>query len=284
MLPRSWAGCAGGSADGGVCGAGGGQCPGMGGYAFARSWGREDERLAALERQLDPVSQAAMGQLGLAAGWRCWEAGAGRGSMAAWLADRVTGAGSVLATDIDIGGLSGLRRANITVARHDLEREELPAGGFDLIHARLVLEHLRDPAAAVAKLASALRRGGWLLLEDADGLRFDAEPAEQAFAAITGPWQRAARAAGWNPCYGRHLVTDLQRAGLGRAAGRAHRDYRPGGGAWLVARLGIERLRGHIQREGASQADLDHALAALDDPARTIIGAPIVTAWGQHTR
>jgi hypothetical protein len=67
-------------------------------------------------------------------------------------------------------------------------------------------------------------------------------------------------------------------------AGRAHRDYQPGGGAWLVARLGIERLRGQIQHEGASQADLDDALAALDDPARTIIGAPIVTAWAQRTR
>jgi SAM-dependent methyltransferase len=256
----------------------------MSGYAFARSWGREDERLAALERQLDPVSQAAIGQLGLAAGWRCWEVGAGRGSMAAWLADRVTGSGSVLATDIDIDGLSGMRRANLTVARHDLAREDVPAGEFDLIHARLVLEHLPDPAAVVVKLAPALRAGGWLVPADADGLRFDAEPSEQAFAAITGPWQRAALAAGWNPCYGRSLVADLRRAGLGRVAGRAHRDYGPGGSAWLVARLGLERLRGQVEQQGASRADLDDALAALDDPARTVIGAPIVTAWGQRTR
>jgi hypothetical protein len=106
---------------------------------------------------------------------------------------------------------------------------------------------------------------------------------EKAFAAITGPWQRAALAAGWNPCYGRYLVADLQRAGLDRVAGRAHRTYQPGGPAWLAARLGIERMRDHIQREGASPADLDHALAALDDQTRTILGAPIVTAWGQRT-
>jgi 2-polyprenyl-3-methyl-5-hydroxy-6-metoxy-1,4-benzoquinol methylase len=255
----------------------------MGRYAFARSWGPEQERLAALERQLDPVSQAALGHLGVAAGWRCWEAGAGGGSMAAWLAGQVGGSGSVLATDIDISGLSGLRQANITVACHDLEHEAVPSGGFDLIHARLVLEHLRDPAAVVAKLAAALGAGGWLVLEDADGLRFDAEPPEQAFAAITRPWQRAARTAGWNPRYGRHLVADLRRAGLSRVAGRAHRDYQPGGDAWLVARLGLERMRGQLQREGASQADLVDVLAALDDPARTIIGAPIVTAWGQRS-
>lgn len=255
----------------------------MGRYAFARSWGREDERLAALERQLDPVSQAAIGQPGLAAGRRCWEAGASGGSIAVWLAGRVTGSSSVLATDIDISGLSGLSRANLTVARHDLEREDVPSGEFDLIHARLVLEHLREPGSAVGKLGSALRAGGWLIVEDADGLLFDAEPAERAFAAITEPWQRAALACGWNPCYGRYLPTDLQRAGLGQVAGRAHRSYQPGGEAWLVARLGVERMRARIQHQGASQADLDDALAALDDQSRTIIGAPIVTAWGQRT-
>ena len=203
--------------------------------------------------------------------------------MAAWLAGRVTGSGAVLATDIDISGLPSQRPANLTVACHDLEREEVPVGEFDLIHARLVLEHLRDPAAAVGKLASALRAGGWLIVEDADGLLFDAEPAEKAFAAITGPWQQAARAAGWNPCYGRYLVTGLQRAGLSQVGGRAHRSYQPGGQAWLGARLGIERLREQIHQQGASQADLDDALAALADQTRTIIGAPIVTAWGQRT-
>lgn len=189
-----------------------------------------------------------------------------------------------LATDIDISGLAGLDQANTTIARHDLRREKAPLGGFDLIHARLVLEHLPEPAAVIGKLAPALRAGGWLVLEDADGLRFDAEPPERAFAAITERWQQAARACGWNPCYGRYLVTGLRRAGLAQVAGRAHRDCQPGGDAWLAARLGIERMRIQIQQEGASSADLDAALAALDDPARTIIGAPIITAWAQRTR
>jgi SAM-dependent methyltransferase len=251
-------------------------------YAFDRSWGQEDERLTAVERQLDPVSQAAVDQLGLAAGWRCWEVGAGRGSMARWLAGRVSTRGSVLASDIDIGALAGPDHGNITVIRHDLERDGLPGGGFDLIHARLVLEHLRAPAAAARKLASALHGGGWLILEDADGLGFDAEPAVTALSAITGPWHQAALVAGWNPLYGRHLVTDLQRAGLDQVAGRAHRSYQPGGDAWAGARLGVERMRDQIRHAGASRADLDDALAALADPTRIIMGGPIVTAWGQR--
>jgi hypothetical protein len=70
----------------------------------------------------------------------------------------------------------------------------VPAGVFDLIHARLVREHLREPAAAAGKLGSA-QRAGRVVLEDADGPRFDAEPAEQAFAAITGPRARLGRVA-----------------------------------------------------------------------------------------
>ena len=78
-------------------------------------------------------------------------------------------------------------------------------------------------------------------------------------------------------------MTGLQRAALGQVGGRTHRSYQPGGQAWLVTRLGIERMREQIHHQGASQADLDHALAALDHHTRTIIGAPIVTAWGQRT-
>ena len=152
----------------------------MGRYAFDWSWDWEDERLAAVERQLDPVSRAILGQLGLVAGWRCWEAGAGRGSMARWLAGQVTASGSVLASDTDVRALAGLDHGNITVLRHDLERDGLPGAGFDLIHARLVLEHLAAPTVAVRKLAAALGPGGWLVLEDADGLLFEAEPAALA--------------------------------------------------------------------------------------------------------
>ena len=251
-------------------------------YAFDRSWGGEDARLVGLERQLDPVSRAAAEQVGLAAGWRCWEVGAGRGSIAVWLAAQVTARGSVLATDIDVSGLAAVDRPNLTVLRHDLERDELPAAGFDLIHARLVLEHLTDPPAAVSHLAAALCRGGWLILEDADGLVFDADPAASALPAIAGPWYRAALAAGWNPGYGRCLLTDMWRAGLGQVAGRAHRSYESGGAAWASAGLGIERMRDRICQAGASYADIDSALTALADPARIIMGAPIVTAWGQH--
>ena len=55
-----------------------GQYRGMSRCAFDRPWGQEDERLEAVERQLDPISQAAAGQLGLAAGPGSSDSRAGR--------------------------------------------------------------------------------------------------------------------------------------------------------------------------------------------------------------
>ena len=55
----------------------------------------EDRRLGLLEEIFDPVSRRR--RSGVQAGWRCLEVGAGRGSMAVWLAERVGPRGGVVA-------------------------------------------------------------------------------------------------------------------------------------------------------------------------------------------
>ena len=50
-------------------------------------------------------------------GWRCLEIGAGRGSMATWLAERVGPAGQVVATDIDTRYLERLDLPNLHVVQ-----------------------------------------------------------------------------------------------------------------------------------------------------------------------
>jgi 2-polyprenyl-3-methyl-5-hydroxy-6-metoxy-1,4-benzoquinol methylase len=59
------------------------------GYRLAAA-GREtaeDERLSLLEQIYDPVSRRRRALV--QPGWRCLEVGAGRGSMAVWLAEQV---------------------------------------------------------------------------------------------------------------------------------------------------------------------------------------------------
>jgi SAM-dependent methyltransferase len=83
--------------------------------------------------------------------------------------------------------------AGYTVRCHDVGVDPPPGDGFDLVHARLVLVHVPQRAAALAAMISALRPGGWLLVEEAD-------PTMQPLACPdeSGPAQRLAA-----PCWNR---------------------------------------------------------------------------------
>lgn len=69
----------------------------------------------------------------------------GRGRRAertAWPGQRVGPGGRVLATDIDVSWAGTAATGGVEVLRHDVARDEPPAGPFDLVHARLVLVHV----------------------------------------------------------------------------------------------------------------------------------------------
>src|SRR5262245_60645354 len=89
-------------------------------------------RLRALEAALDSGTIRFLEALGTCEGWRCLEVGAGAGSIAAWLCQRVGATGHVLATDLDTRFLDALDAPNLEVRRHDITTDELPEGAFDL--------------------------------------------------------------------------------------------------------------------------------------------------------
>ncbi|MGW2524607.1 class I SAM-dependent methyltransferase [Streptomyces sp. NPDC001617] len=96
--------------------------------------------------------------------WRCWDVGAGDGSVARWLAARVGTNGHVVASDLKPQHVPAHPR--IEAISHDLTRDPWPEPKFDLIHARLLLMHLADREAIAVKLAAHLRPGGTLVLTD----------------------------------------------------------------------------------------------------------------------
>jgi len=129
------------------------------GYRLAAA-GREnaeDERLDLLEQIFDPGSRHRRDLI--QPGWRCLEIGAGRGSMAAWLAERVGPAGQVVATDIDCRYLARLDLPNLEVVRHNIIEDPLDVlgpGSFDLVCARLVLFWLAGKQEAAIRTAMML--------------------------------------------------------------------------------------------------------------------------------
>jgi SAM-dependent methyltransferase len=126
----------------------------------------EEGRLALLERRFDAGTIRRLGDLGVKSGWRCLEVGAGHGSIAHWLSEKVGADGSVVAGDIDTRFLTELPD-NVDVRELDIRDLDLPAD-FDLVHCRALLMHLPDPADALARIVAALRPGGVLLAEEGD--------------------------------------------------------------------------------------------------------------------
>ncbi len=137
-------------------------------YAFPHSAADEARRLELFQQRLDPLTKRRIERLGIGNGATCLEIGGGRGSITRWLSDRVGPQGRVIATDLQVDFLNALEASNVEVLRHDVRTDTFPENSFDLVHTRAVLMHIPDDPDIVRRMASWLRPGGWLLLEEPD--------------------------------------------------------------------------------------------------------------------
>ena len=134
-------------------------------------------RFAALEALFDPGTIRHLNGCGVAPGWTCLEVGAGGGSIAKWLVDRVGLTGHVVAMDIEPRFLESLRGdPNIEVRRHNIVKDPLPEAAFDLVHTRLVLVHLPERDRVLERLIAALKPGGWIITEEFDTFSVPSRP------------------------------------------------------------------------------------------------------------
>ncbi len=250
----------------------------MTGYVFDNAAeGPTARRFAGLETLYDPRTQRALEATGVGPGWHCLEVGAGGGSVAAWLVDRVGPDGRVLATDLDprfLTALTSLDRVNVEVRRHDIAVDPLPERAFDLVHARLVLLHLPTAAAVLARLAAALRPGGWLLVEDFDPTFVDrafpvADPVDAAvtrrvFGALGEMLETRGAGHGW----ARGLHGRVAASGLVDIVAEGHLEIRTGGSPGArVDSANLEQTGPALVAAGKlDAAEVDRGLTLLGDP------------------
>lgn len=244
----------------------------------------DERRLWSLESLCDPLTTTMLRRVGLAQDWRCLEIGAGRGSIASWLATQCPH-GSVTATDTDIRHLAELPIPNLRVHRHDVvDGPSMPEGSFDLAHARALLVHLPDRQAVLHRVRTWLEPGGWLVVEEP--ALFPADPRRESSLrrALAGFERLMADQLGSDFRWPWHLATALRTAGfvdvntitipVTTSTASAVNEF------W---RINLTELGSDLIESGyVDQSTLARALATLDDPDYGDLIMAFVCASGRH--
>lgn len=258
-------------------------------YVFADEAGgasHHGELVSHLAAILDPFTTRRL-EPDLPSSGQCLEIGAGAGTIARWLADRVGPDGEVIATDLDPQHIPS--HPNLTVLRHDIATEPLEPAQFDLIHARLVLAHLPNRYQVLHKLVDALTPGGVLVVDE--------------FAA--GGWDRCVldtpdpRAAWLFARYHEALVATMESAGTDTGWGRAAhpamrraglieveadfwtRSWHGGEPGCMLPYAASAQLRPRLIEAGMSEADIDAFRELLTDPRLVIHSSLAVSTSGR---
>ena len=148
------------------------------------------------------------------------DAGCGNGAITLRIAECLGPAGHVTGIDRDPAMIAIARDAAgpqglpVAFLHADVERDDPPGAGYDLVYARLLLSHLGDAAAALARLVAAVKPGGVLAVEDVDFAGHFCHPACPAFDRYVAWYEAAATARGADPFLGRRVLDLLSTAGL----------------------------------------------------------------------
>ncbi len=243
------------------------------------------ERFTALAELFDPWTFQHLDGVGLGEGWRCWEVGAGGVSVPRGLAERVGTSGRVLATDIDASWLEP--DGVLEVRRHDIINDPPPAETFDLVHARLVLVHLADRAAALRVMIDALRPGGWLVLEDADpalqplACPDERGPAEALANRLRTQVRTLMTQRGADLAYGRTLPRLLRESALTDVRAEAYFPISAPACAILEAATMRHVREELLAADLATPAEIETHLENLARGDLDLMFAPMITAWGR---
>jgi SAM-dependent methyltransferase len=254
-------------------------------YLLANDNPEAPRRFAALAELFDSGTVRNLEKRGVSRGSACLEVGGGGGSIARWLADRVGPTGHVLVTDIDPRFLEPLKHSGIEVRRHNIVTDPPLETAFDLVYTRLVLLHLPQREQALERMISALKPGGWLLVEEYDTASMPPDPVAspgEVFLKAHTAMLKFFDDGGVDRRYGRKLFARLRAHGLSQVGAEARVFMFKGAspGASLL-KANLEQLRTPmIDRNYITPKEFDEDLARLDDPDFMTPSGILWSAWG----
>ena len=248
------------------------------------------ERLNLQEQTWDPFTIRHLESLNITPGWECLNVGAGYGSITAWIAGQVGPTGRVVATDIrpelhrDVSG-------QVEIRKHDIIKDEIEKNHYDLVFARMLLQHLKEPDKALSNMVDAVKPGGWLLIEEIDNFmipRLDSKnPQADYFYRAGAKYFDAFQRIGFDLEFGRKVRSLLDQFGFVEVHGEGNYPLSRGGEPWARALSDAIRLMfdALINSKSVEEVEArkvrDEYLKLLDDPSFYFVCAPLCSAWGR---
>jgi sugar O-acyltransferase (sialic acid O-acetyltransferase NeuD family) len=259
----------------------------------------ERERLDGQAARLHAVTQRLLADAGVAAGMRVLELGPGPGHVTAMLARLVGPTGEVVALERSEVMIREARESlerqglgNVRLVACDVNEPGLPVEGpFDALVGRLILTHVRDPAAVLRRAAAFVRPGGIVAFQEPDSTLADGLLSRNAdklpLVSQVNHWIEQARAGAMDAGAGLRLYQLFKQAGLPGPRMTVHTELH-GGPSPERNRNAVTILRNILPRLaelGTSESDLDLATleARLTDEtaAADVVQAAssVVSAW-----
>ena len=250
------------------------------------------DRLRVLSSVMAPSTIALLLKLGVACRARVLDLGCGGGEVAAVVA-RMASLGSVVGIDADPEVVAiaraELRDAglhNVDVRVGDVTALDDDLGRFDVVHARFLLSHLREPEAMMRRMVELCQPGGAVVVQDVDIAGALCSPSNEAFDACLRLYCDTARARGGDPALGPRLPAMLRAAGVADVRAAVLQPGALTGDAKRIQLLTLENIApaatalGLITNDEIARLATDlRAFVERDDTFVT--AARVVQAWGR---
>lgn len=246
----------------------------------------EKVRLEQVAALTDPATIRYLEQIGVREGWTCAEVGAGAGSIARWLSNRVGHFGKVHAIDIETAYMAGLSAPNLEIRQQDITTTPLDEGAYDLVHSKILLMHLPDRERVLGEFAKALKPGGHLLVEEADIRSIQrVDPPSPLLTRAASALETFFYFGGADPGYGMKLLPAFRRTGLKFMGTDCQLTaVQAGTPEMQTIVLSLAKLAPMITKVGLmGQKEIEAAFDQLQQPSDTVLYTPItVSVWGRR--